>query len=82
MKDAIPYSLLIRAKRICSDNQEYRREANKIMTTLFQCQYPQQVLQQALIRAHDIQRKELLKTTEIKEDKRIRHILMHPINPD
>ena len=82
MKNAIPDSLLIRAKRICSDNLDYMREANKIMTILHQRQYPSHVLQLAILRAHEIPRKKLFENFTQKEDKKIRYIITYnPRNP-
>ena len=82
MKNAIPYSLLIIAKRICSDYLDYMREANKIMTILHHRQYPSHVLQSAILRAHEIPREKLFENLTQKEDSKIRYIVTYnPRNP-
>ena len=63
-KDAIPFSLLIRARRICSKMEEFETEARSIVNTLRQRKYPEILLEKAVQRALNLDRENLLKPKE------------------
>ena len=73
-KDAVPYGLLIRARRICSKDKDFKEEATKIITSLLKRGYPDQILLTAFNRAWSKLQEELLKSPEKIEDRRIRLI--------
>ena len=82
-KDAIPYGLLVRAKRICTEIEDFKLEAYRIIKILYERMYPMDVLEKALKRINSVTREELLKPTEKNKDQRIRYILTYnPANPD
>ena len=72
-KDAIPYGLLVRAKRICTKNEEFLIEARNIIRTLRPRKYPDETLSKTVLRILQTSREELLKPKEKQEDKRIRY---------
>ena len=81
-KDAIPYGLLVRAKRICSKQEEFENEARSIINILRRRKYPESILRKAVLRIDTITRDELLKPKNVEEDKRIRYIITYnPRNP-
>ena len=59
-KDAIPYGLLVRAKRICTKNDEFILEAQSIIRTLRTRKYPESTLISAVKRILSVSRKTLL----------------------
>ena len=69
-KDAIPYGLLVRAKRICTKNDEFISEARSIIRTLRTRKYPESTLISAVNRILSVSR-EILLNPKKKEDKRI-----------
>ena len=82
-KDAIPFGLLVRAKRICTEKKDFEVEATRILRTLHQRGYPPIVLEKALTRISDIDRDILLKPRTKTNDERIRYIMTYnPSNPD
>ena len=81
-KDAIPFSLLIRARRICNKMKDFEIEAKRIVNTLRKRKYPENLLEKAVSRSLTLNREELLKPKEKKEDTRIRYIITYnPRNP-
>ena len=81
-KDAIPFSLLIRARRICNKIEDFEKEARNIVNTLRRRKYPEKLLETAVIRSLNLNREDLLKPKEKKEDNRIRYIMTYnPRNP-
>ena len=43
-KDTVPYGLLIRARRICSKDKDFKEEATNIITSLLKRGYPDKIL--------------------------------------
>ena len=81
-KDAIPYGLLVRAKRICTKNEDFISEAKSIIKTLRTRKYPESTLCAAVTRILMIERDTLLNPKNKEEDKRIRYIItFNPSNP-
>ena len=73
-KDAVPYGLLIRARRICSKDKDFKEEATIIITALLKRGYPDNILLTAFNRARSKTQEELLKSSKKSEDMRIRLI--------
>ena len=81
-KNSIPYSLLIRARRICTKESEFIQEAKSIIKTLRQRKYPEEILTKAVKRILEVKREELLIPKTKEEDNRIRYITtFNPLNP-
>ena len=59
-KDAIPYGLLVRAKRICTKNEEFISEARSIIRILRTRKYPDHTLISAVNRILSVSRETLL----------------------
>ena len=73
-KDAIPYGLLIRARRICSKDTDFKQEATSIITSLLKRGYPDNILLTAFNRTWSQTQEELLKPSKKIDDNRIRLI--------
>ncbi|KAJ8037206.1 hypothetical protein HOLleu_17965 [Holothuria leucospilota] len=54
--NSIPFSQLLRARRICSDDQDFAKVSKQIISFFEQRQYPQRVLSNALKRIQGIDR--------------------------
>lgn len=59
-KTSIPYSQAIRFKRICSDNNDFARNCEDLRGALTRQGYPSGIIDDALKKANNIDRKELL----------------------
>ena len=82
-KNAIPYSLLVRAKRICTEESHFISEVRMIINKLRERKYPEYILERAVNKIQEITRDQLLRPRERKEDPRIRYIIsFNPSNPD
>ncbi len=82
-KDAIPYGLMVRAKRICSTEEDYKMETEKIITSLKSRNYPQDLLNKTLNVVSNLDRDNLLQQTNREEKQQIRLITnFNPQNPD
>ena len=68
------HSLLVRAK---SKETEFETKATNIINSLRRRKYAERILHQAMERITDINRDELLKPREKKEDTRIRYIITY-----
>ena len=80
--NSIPYSLLVRAKIICTKEEDFITEAKSIITKLRKRKYPEKILRTAVERITTINREDLLQPKEKKEDSRIRYIItFNPSNP-
>ena len=66
--------LLIRARRICSKDTDFKEEATNIITSLLKRGYPDNILLTAFNRAWSKTQEELLKPSKKSEDNRIRLI--------
>ena len=73
-KDAVPYGLLIRTRRICSKDKDFKEKATNIITALLKRGYPDKILLTAFNRAWSKTQEELLKSSKKIEDMRIRLI--------
>ena len=73
-KDAVPYGLLIRARRICSKDEDFKKEAIQIVKSLLKRGYPETILLEAFNKAWNKTQSELLISTPRKEDNKIRLI--------
>ena len=82
-KNAIPYSLLVRAKRICTEEEHFISEAKMIIKKLRDRRYPEYILKRAAQKIQEITRRQLLTPRIREEDQRIRYIIsFNPSNPD
>ena len=82
-KNAIPYSLLVRAKRICTEEQHFITEARMIINKLRNRKYPEYILERAVNKIQELSRDQLLTPRTRSEDQRIRYIIsFNPSNPD
>ena len=74
--------MLVRAKRICTKNEEFISEARFIIRTLRTRKYPESTLISAVNRILLVSREILLNPKKKEEDKRIRYIITYyPSNP-
>jgi hypothetical protein len=81
-KNSIPYGLLIRSKRICSDPIDHEKEARDIRNKLLRRGYPRILLDEAQTRISNKSRDELLKPTMRQEKETIKCITTYnPSNP-
>ena len=82
-KNAIPYGLLVRAKRICTKEEHFISEARTIINKLRDRRYPESILERAVKKILVVTRAHLLTPQLKKEDTRIRYIISYnPSNPD
>ena len=63
-KDAIPYSLFIRCKRICTENRYFNMEVQEITNKLTHCGYPKDLIVKSFLKAKNQDRENLLKMDE------------------
>ena len=75
--DAIPCGLLVRAKRICTKNEEFLVEAQNIIRTLRTRKYLESTLVSAVKRILQTSREDLLSPRRKEKDKRIRYIITY-----
>ena len=81
-KNAIPYGLLVRARRICTKEDHFISEAKTIINKLRERKYPEKILEQAVQKILSISREELLDHKTKEEDTRIRYVITYnPSNP-
>ena len=81
-KNAIPYGLLVRARRICTKEDHFTSEAKSIINKLRERKYPEKILEQAVQKILSISREELLEKKIKEEDTRIRYVITYnPSNP-
>ena len=64
-KDAIPYSLFIRCKRICTENRHFNMEVQEITNKLAHHGYPKDLIVKSFLKAKNQGRDNLLKMDEI-----------------
>ena len=82
-KESVPYELLIRTKRICSENKYFEEEARHIIHQLKQRKYPPKLLQEAYTKVTQMIRQDLLRPSPPKNNTKIRLITNYnPNNPD
>ena len=63
-KDAIPYSLFIRCKRICTENRHFNMEVQEITNKLAHRGYPKELIVKSYLKAKNQDRDNLLKMDE------------------
>ena len=81
-KNAIPYGLLVRAKRICTKEDHFIAEAKSIIQKLRDRKYPENILEQSVNKILCITRTKLLDQKLREEDTRIRYVITYnPSNP-
>ena len=82
-KNSIPYSLLVRAKRICTEEEYFIKEGKMIIHKLRERKYPESILERAVKKIELVSRDHLMEPKQKIEDNRIRYILTYnPSNPD
>ena len=82
-KDAIPYGLMVRAKRICSMERDFKEEIRNIKKTLEERKYPRDLLDRTEAIVSNLNRNDLLTPTQKDDKKQIRLITNYnPNNPD
>ena len=82
-KNSIPYSLLVRAKRICTEEDYFIKEGRMIIHKLRERKYPEPILERAVKKIELVSREHLMEPKQKIEDNRIRYILSYnPSNPD
>ncbi len=63
-RQSVPYGLMIRARRICSEETEFLSQAYRIISTLTRVGYPKELLENTLERVKLLDRRQLLNTQE------------------
>ena len=63
-KDAVPYSLFIRCKRICTENRHFNMEVQEITNELAHRGYPKDLIVKSFLKAKNQDRDNLLKIDE------------------
>ena len=70
-KNAIPYSLLVQAKRICTKESEFVLESKTSINKLRERKYPESILERATTKILQITREQLMEPRPKEEDNRI-----------
>ena len=82
-KNSVPYSLLIRCKRICTEEHYFEQEARKRYNQLRYRKYPTTLLDEAIEKVRKMDRLSLLRPTTKKPSDNIRLITNYnPRNPN
>ena len=82
-KRSIPYGLLIRCKRICSEETYFIKESRVIIQQLTLRNYPTNLLQEALDKVNNMNRTQLLRQNQRTPPQKIRLIIHYnPSNPN
>ena len=82
-KNSVPYGLLIRCKRICTEDHHFEQEAKKIYNQLKLRRYPITLLDEAMETVRKMDRLILLRPTPKKSTNKIRLITNYnPMNPN
>lgn len=77
-KTSIPYSQAVRFKRICSDSSEFSRHCEQLRSALEKQSYPASIITDAIKRAEELDRSDLLSTNKRPKDcSRTNLILTH-----
>ena len=64
---AIPYSQFLRVQKICSDRDDFLKHCRKLCFHFFRHGYPHELVHEALIKAGNLERMDLLKPKSIEE---------------
>ena len=62
IKTSIPYSLALRLRRICSNNQFFEKRACELQNVLLDCGYKNKLIKECIMKARRTAREEVLKT--------------------
>ena len=81
-KKSVPYGLLIRCKRICSEETYFTKECKTIIQQLTYRKHPSNLLQEAFEKVKKIDRLQLLRKNEKNQPQKIRLVTHYnPSNP-
>ena len=79
---SVPFGLLIRCKRICSEEKYFEEESKIIIQKLISRKYPNKLLQEALDKVKKMDKLQLLRQSTKKESHKIRLFTHYnPSNP-
>ena len=82
-KESVTYGLLIRSRRICSEEKHFEEEAGSILQQLKHRKYPSDLLQKAYRKVSSMNRQDLLRPYVTKDNSKLRLITNYnPNNPD
>ena len=82
-KNSVPYGLLIRCKRICTEDHYFEQEVRKIYNQLKHRKYPTTLLDEAIEKVRNMDRLSLLRPSTRKSSDNIRLITNYnPRNPN
>ena len=82
-KRSVPYGLLIRCQRICSEDTYLNKESKAIIQQLMSIRYPINLLQEALEKVKKMDRSQLLRQSNKTQSPKIRLITHYnPSNPN
>ena len=78
----IPFSQLLRARRLCSKDEDFESQANSILEAFKRRGYPTRVLNEARRKVHNIPRSQTLHYKQKDKHSRVPFIITHnPANP-
>ena len=81
-KESVPYGLLTRIRRICTEDKYFHLEAKKLISQLTCKKYPINLLTTAYTKVSSMSRNELLRPSKNKNDSKIRLVTNYnPNNP-
>lgn len=75
--NSIPYSQLLRVKRICSSEEDFHQQAKKVKSFFKDRGYPNKVIESAYSRTCNKDRPDLLKPQDVKSNTRIPLVLTY-----
>ena len=82
-KESVPYGLLIRSKRICSEDKHFEEEARNILQQLRHRKYPPDLLEEAYRKVSSMNGQDLLRPSAPKDNPKLRLVTNYnPNNPD
>ena len=82
-KESVLYGLLIRSRRICSEEIYFEGEARNILQQLRHRKYPQDLLEKAYRKVSSMDKQDLLRPSVPKDNSKLRLITnFNPNNPD
>ena len=73
-KESVPYGLLIRSRRICSEEKYFEEEARSIIKQLKHRKYPPDLLEKAYGKVSNMNRQDLLRPSTHKDNSKLRLI--------
>ena len=82
-KEPVPYGLLIRSRRICSEDKHFEEEARNILQQLRHRKYPLDLLEKSYRKVSSMNRQDLLRPSAPNDNCKLRLITNYnPNNPD